>query len=136
MLQGSLEKAHELISTGMSWGWDARFHTALMVIQPDNADAVMADLGRAFDAQWKVDTVDEAPEMVNHLVKYLSGMREGQTLFTKTFEEEKCVMFAACWPWVGRSHLSVRLGVFKPYGSPDENTQVTQLLRSIFAPDS
>ena len=136
MLQESLEKIRELISTGMSWGWDARFHTALMVIQPDNSDSVMEDLARAFDAQWKVDTVDDAPEMVSHLVKYLSGMREGQLLFTKTFEEEKCVMFAACWPWVGRSHLSVRLGVFKPYGSPDENTQVTQLLRSIFAPDS
>ena len=136
MLQGSLEKARELISTGMSWGWDARFHTALMVIQPDDSDNVMANLGRAFDAQWTVDTVDAAPEMVSHLVKYLSGMREGQTLFTKTFEEEKCVMFAACWPWVGRSHLSVRLGVFKPYGSPDENTQVTELLRSIFSPDS
>ena len=136
MLQGSLEEARELISTGMSWGWDARFHTALMVIQPEGADAVLGDLDKAFDARWTVDTVDGAPEMVSHLVKYLSGMREGQTLFTKTFEEEKCVMFAACWPWVGRSHLSIRLGVFKPYGSPDENTQITELLRTIFSPES
>ena len=136
MLQGSLEEARDLISTGMSWGWDARFHTALMVIQPEGADAVLSDLDKAFDARWTFDIVDDAPEMVNQLVKYLSGMREGQTLFTKTFEEEKCVMYAACWPWVGRSHLSIRLGVFMPYGSPDDNTKVAELLRSIFSPES
>ena len=124
-----------MLSTDISWGWDARFHTALMVVQPENSAAILADLGRAFSNEWTVGTVGGASEMVSHLVKYLSGMREGQTLFTKVFEEEKCVMFAACWPWVGRSHLSIRLGVFKPYGSPEDNHQVTELLKAVFSPE-
>ena len=135
MLQGSLEETRDSISTDISWGWDARFHTALMVVQPENSDAILGDLDNSFSHQWTVTTVGGASEMVSHLVKYLSGMREGQTLFTKVFEEEKCVMFAACWPWVGRSHLSIRLGVFKPYGSPEENNEVSALLQSVFSPE-
>ena len=43
MLQGSLEETREMLSTDISWGWDARFHTALMVVQPENSAAILVN---------------------------------------------------------------------------------------------
>ena len=72
-------------------------------------------------------TISNPPTRVSKRWPSMGGLREGQKLFAMTASDGVWV-YAASWPWVGRSHLSIRIGI---YGA-DHNMDV----RTIFAPDS
>ena len=101
-----------------------------MVLQWSDGEAFLGQLEHVFAQVWKTASIDAAPSKVQTLAENFGGLRSNQALHTVPANEE-IVLFAAIWPWVGNSHMSVRLGV-----CGGEETANQQLLRSVFAPDS
>ena len=127
MVQALLSETVEKLGTELQWGWDERWNTALMVIQGEAGQTFLTTLDSVFSAQWTCDNIQSADEGIQALAQSMGGLREGQKLFAMT-ASDGVWGYAASWPWVGRSHLSIRIGI---YGA-DHNMDV----RTIFAPDS
>ena len=127
MVQALLSETVEKLGTDLQWGWDERWNTALMVIQGEDGQNFLKKLDEVFAAEWNFDNIETADESVQALAQSMGGLREGQKLYASSAGDE-LVLYAASWPWVGNSHLSIRIGV---YGA-DHNMDV----RTIFAPDS
>ena len=131
MLEETLKQAYQDLSTTMRWGWDERFSTALMVLQGEDADQLLLSVNEVFDQIWDEESVKEASEDVRHLVTYLSGLRDEQRLHT-TILDDSTILFSAVWPWVGKSHISYRVGVFRAYATPEVSKEGNRILREIF----
>ena len=127
MVQALLSETVEKLGTDLQWGWDERWNTALMVIQGEDGQTFLATLEGVFTDKWTFENIESASEDVQALAQSMGGLREGQKLYAAA-AGDGLVMYAASWPWVGNSHLSIRIGV---YGA-DHNMDV----RTIFAPDS
>jgi hypothetical protein len=127
MVQALLSETVEKLGTELQWGWDERWNTALMVIQGEDGQNFLKKLGTVFSDEWSFENIEGASENVQALAQGMGGLRAGQKLFAAP-AGEGVVMYAASWPWVGNSHLSIRIGI---YGA-DHNLDV----RNIFAPDS
>ena len=98
-----------------------------MVVQGDDGPGFLTKLDAVFANEWNSDNIEGADEHVQALAQSMGGLRAGQKLFAAAAGDD-LVIYAACWPWVGNSHLSIRIGI---YGA-DHNMDV----RKIFAPDS
>jgi len=131
MLEETLKQAYQDLSTTMRWGWDERFSTALMVLQGEDADQLLLSVNEVFDQIWDEESVKEASEEIRHLVTYLSGLRDEQRLHT-TILDDSTILFSAVWPWVGKSHISYRVGVFRAYATPEVSKEGNQVLKQIF----
>ena len=127
MVQTLLSETVEKLGTELQWGWDERWNTALMVIQGEDGQNFLTKLQSVFTDEWTTDNIEEASEGVQSLAQGMGGLRAGQKLFAAQ-AGDGLVLYAASWPWVGNSHLSIRIGI---YGA-DHNMDV----RTIFAPDS
>ena len=127
MVKALLSETVEKLGTELQWGWDERWNTALMVIQGDDAQNFLTKLRTIFSDAWATDNIETASEAVQALAQGMGGLRAGQKLYSAD-AGDGVVMYAASWPWVGNSHLSIRIGI---YGA-DHNMDV----RTIFAPDS
>ena len=135
MLEATLKKIYEEMGTMLRWGWDERFRTALMVLQGDAAEGLSQRVADIFDQVWSEDSISEASSEIQHLVKYLSGLRDDQRLHTFILDDS-AIVFVALWPWAGNSHVSYRFGVFKAYATPDLAEQVQRVVKDIFtSPD-
>jgi hypothetical protein len=136
MLEDVLKQVYVDLGTALRWGWDERFCTALMVLQGDEAAKLLVQVTDVFDEVWEESSVAQASEDVGHMVTYLSGLRGEQRLHTKILDDST-ILFAAIWPWVGKSHISYRVGVFRAYATPDVSTQAQTILKTIFTtPDA
>tara|TARA_Y100000589_G_scaffold67703_1_gene59346 strand:- start:87 stop:497 length:411 start_codon:yes stop_codon:yes gene_type:complete len=131
MLEATLKKVYEELGTNLRWGWDERFRTALMVLQGDAAEHLNTRVGEVFDQVWSEENISGASSEVQHLVTYLSGLRDAQRLHTMILEDS-AILFAALWPWAGNSHVSYRVGIFRAYGTPEETDASRKVVRTIF----
>lgn len=131
MLEDSLKQIYADLGTALRWGWDERFCTALMVVQGDAASELLDKVSDVFDQVWEESSVEQASEDIRHMVTYLSGLRNEQRLHTKILDDST-ILFTAVWPWVGKSHVSYRVGVFRAYATPDVSKQAHAKLRAIF----
>ena len=136
MLEATLKKIYEELGTNLRWGWDERFKTALMVLQGDAAKQLGLRVSDIFDQVWSEESITNASSEIQHLVTYLSGLRDEQRLHTMILDDS-AILFAALWPWAGNSHVSYRVGVFRAYGTPEESDASRKVVRDIFtSPDS
>ena len=131
MLEDSLKQIYANLGTALRWGWDERFCTALMVLQGEAATELLAKVEDGFDKVWDESSIGDASEEMRHLVTYLSGLRDEQRLHTK-FLDDSTILFTAIWPWVGKSHVSYRVGVFRAYATPDVAKEAHTTLKIIF----
>jgi hypothetical protein len=127
MTQALLTETADKLGTELQWGWDERWNSALMVLQGDEGQAFLGKLSDVFGALWDHENIASAEQSVQALAQNMGGLRAGQKLYA-TVVEDGVVLYAASWPWVGNSHLSIRVGI---YGG-DHHLNV----RTIFAPDS
>ena len=105
MLEATLKKIYEELGTNLRWGWDERFKTALMVLQGDAAKQLGLRVSDIFDQVWSEENISDASSEIQHLVTYLSGLRDEQRLHTMILDDS-AILFAALWPWAGNSHVS------------------------------
>lgn len=131
MLESRLKKVYGELGTNLRWGWDERFRTALMVLQGEAADELSARVVDVFDQIWSEDSIEEASSEIQHLVTYLSGLRNEQRLHTMILDDST-IVFAALWPWAGNSHVSYRVGVFHAYATPELAKQAQTVVRGVF----
>ena len=131
MLEATLKKIYEELGTNLRWGWDERFKTALMVLQGDAAEQLGLRVSDIFDQVWSEESISDASSEIQHLVTYLSGLRDEQRLHTMILDDS-AILFAALWPWAGNSHVSYRVGVFRAYGTPEESDASRKVVRDIF----
>jgi len=127
MLDVLLTETAEKLGTDIQWGWDERWNTALMVLQGEDGSLFLTNLDDVFGSAWNVDNIASAEAAVQALAEDMGGLRAGQRLYSRSVDDG-ALLYAASWPWVGKSHLSIRIGV---YGG-DHNRSV----RTVFAPDS
>ena len=127
MIQSLLTETMEKLGTELQWGWDERWNTALMVVQGDAADEFVTKLESVFAHGFGADSIESADEGVQALAQNMGGLRAGQRLFAQVVSDGVW-LYAACWPWVGNSHLSVRVGIYGANHDLD--------IRTTFAPDS
>lgn len=136
MLEDALKQVYADLGTALRWGWDERFCTALMVVQGEAAAELLVQVSDVFDQVWEESSVEQASEDIRHMVTYLSGLRDEQRLHTKILDDST-ILFTAIWPWVGKSHISYRVGVFRAYATPDVSKEAHATLRTIFTtPDA
>jgi len=136
MLEATLKKIYEQLGTSLRWGWDERFKTALMVLQGEAAEELSLRVTNEFDQVWSEESISGASSEIQHLVTYLSGLRDAQRLYTMILDDS-VILFAALWPWAGNSHVSYRVGIFRAYVTPDLSEQGQQVVREIFtSPDA
>ena len=131
MLEATLKKIYEQLGTSLRWGWDERFKTALMVLQGEAAEELSLRVTDEFDQVWSEESISGASSDIQHLVTYLSGLRDAQRLHTMILDDS-VILFAALWPWAGNSHVSYRVGIFRAYVTPDLSEQAQQVVREIF----
>ncbi len=134
MLEATLKKLFGDLGTGLHWGWDERFRTALMVLQGDAADELSERMSEVFDQVWNEETITEASSEIQHLVTYLSGLRDEQRLHTLILDDST-IVYVALWPWAGNSHVSYRLGAFRAYATPEVSQQGQLAVRTVFTVD-
>jgi hypothetical protein len=127
MTQALLTETAGKLGTELQWGWDERWNSALMVLQGEEGQAFLGKLADVFGDTWDHENITSAEQIVQTLAQDMGGLRAGQKLYSKA-AEDGVVMYAASWPWVGNSHLSIRVGIF----GGDHHLSV----RTIFAPDS
>ncbi|MBT6177218.1 MAG: hypothetical protein HOI23_08205 [Deltaproteobacteria bacterium] len=127
MAKALLTETVEKLGTELQWGWDERWNSALMVLQGEEGQAFLLKLADVFGTMWTHENIATADQGVQDLAQNMGGLRAGQKLYA-TAIEDGAIMYAASWPWVGNSHLSIRIGI---YGG-DHHLSV----RTIFAPDS
>ena len=131
MLEATLKKMYQELGTNLRWGWDERFRTALMVLQGDAAQALCLRISDVFDQVWSEENLEDASSEIQHLVTYLSGLRDEQRLHTMILDDS-AILFAALWPWAGNSHVSYRVGVFRTYATPDLTDAANKVVRAVF----
>ena len=131
MLEDCLKQIYADLGTSLRWGWDERFCTALMVLQGEDATDLLSKVDDLFDQVWRESSIGDASDDIRHMVTYLSGLRDEQRLHTKILDDST-ILFTAIWPWVGKSHVSYRVGVFRAYATPDVAKEAHTTLKTIF----
>ena len=131
MLEDELKKIRKAMPDDRPWGWDKRYQTALLVTRPAGADEVRRLVGEVVDTSWSPGNLGSAPPEVKALVDHLKDLRPSQYLYTKTIDNG-LVVYAAFWPWVGASHVSVRVGVFHAEDSQLEPASSIATLKAVF----
>ena len=131
MLEEKLKSIAHSVSAPCTWGWDNRYNTLFLVVNPSQARRLQSQFEDAFETSW-VDEVsgDDVTDSVEGLVKTLSGIRKGQSLHCSLVDGGNLI-FAAFWPWVGQPMVSIRLGVFDP-GQAGTLPESFDLLKEIF----
>ena len=127
MAKALLTETAEKLGTELQWGWDERWNSALMVLQGEEGQAFLLKLADVFGTMWDHENIATADQAVQDLAQNMGGLRAGQKLYASAIEGD-AIMYAASWPWVGNSHLSIRVGI----SGGDHHLSV----RTIFAPDS
>ena len=130
MLQDLLKDTIEKLGTEIHWGWDERWGTALMVLQWTDGEEFLKRLDGVFEMVLDTGNIGSASEPAKALSESLGGLRAGQKLHTHA-AGEGVMIYAAVWPWVGNSHMSIRIGV---HGHDDATNR--QSVRAVFAPSS
>ena len=131
MLEQALKQMYDDINIPHLCGWDERYRAALIVLQPADAEAILPNLDKAFEKEWDHTALAEATGDVKQLASHFSGSREGQMLYTKQVDSG-IILYAAYWPWVGGSHISVRFGAFRLENCTFTAEDVANNLKAIF----
>jgi len=131
MLEDRLKSIAQNVSAPCTWGWDNRYHTLFLVVNPAQARRLKTQFEGIFENNWTDEVSgDDVTDVVEGLVKTLSGIRQGQSLHC-TGLEEGTIIFAAFWPWMGQPMVSIRLGVFEP-AHAGAQPESLEMLKTIF----
>ena len=92
----------------LTWKWETRFETALAEFSIDSSDNIHAILERFFNDKWDSSSINDAPDVVQEIVKKFGALRSGQLLFTADTKQDD-FLFGVWWPWGNGNMISIRV---------------------------
>lgn len=125
------EKIRSKVHPSLTWEWDDRFGSTLMVFTIGQSKDIYSFLSGEFAESWNSDTISKAPTTVKTLAEQIFGIRYGQLLFSMN-PKDMVVVFAAWWPWENEKDISLRIGMRPIEGSQYSEEDLEKFLRSWF----
>ena len=134
MTLSSLEKFSTICSNislnippEVSWGWDDRFHTALVAFERSEMELIFFPITQEFDRQWDISTVEQLSSPFDEYFENVFGIIPGQRVFTSD-GGDGLILFAVWWPWGDGKRFSLRVGLFAPDESAINRKQIQAYL--------
>lgn len=119
------------VKDDLTWQWDDRFQTVLAQFNARHEEKITGVIKQRMGDIWDGGNFQQAPEIIQYVIKYFGGIQPGQELFTTRTDQDD-LFICAWWPWGNKKMISIRLGVFAKSLNKAENEALTQLLKGWF----